>query len=98
MDNNFRKFEETAEFMKIMAHPVRLCILNGLYHNGGCNVSNMIECLGLPQSTISTHLAKLRSSGALVTERRATEIFYKIGDPRIIDILKVITTEEGENE
>jgi len=90
LDKDYKKFEETADFIKGIAHPVRICILKGLVDNGGCNVTDMVSCLGLPQSTISTHLSRLRSFGAVMTERRGTEIYYTIGDERISNLLKAI--------
>ena len=55
------KFNENAEILKVLAHPVRLCIVQGLLNCNGCNVSKIQNCLNIPQSTISQHLAKLRS-------------------------------------
>lgn len=46
-----KKYEVTAEILKALAHPVRLCIVKGLM-NKQCNVSHMQECLELPQSTV----------------------------------------------
>ena len=33
MDNDFNKYNEVAEMLKILAHPVRLCIVKGLLEN-----------------------------------------------------------------
>lgn len=52
MDNNFKAYNQTADTLKALAHPVRLCILKGLLEKGSCNVSYMQECLELPQSTV----------------------------------------------
>lgn len=93
MEKDYNQFDEAAEFIKGIAHPVRICILKGLDENGGCNVSEMVNCLGLPQSTISTHLSRLRSFGAVTTERRGTEIYYTVSDRRISKLLKAIGVE-----
>jgi len=47
------KYQHKAELLKVLGHPVRLCIVHGLMHNE-CNVSGIQECLKLPQSTISS--------------------------------------------
>ena len=39
-DMNFLK--EQAELLKVIAHPVRLCIVRGLWRNGSCNVTHKI--------------------------------------------------------
>lgn len=90
MNNNFKDYEDAAEFLKWIAHPVRICILKGLAENNGCNVNKMQECLKLPQSTISTHLSKLKSMGAVKYRREGNEVIYTIGDVRVIEILKIL--------
>lgn len=74
------ELEKRADLLKALAHPVRLCIVIGLLENGSCNVSTMHLCLGLPQSTISQHLGKLKSVGIIKGERRGLEIMYSVQD------------------
>lgn len=93
MDNNFEKFNETAELLKVLAHPVRLCIVNGLLKKGKCNVSHMQNCLGVPQSTVSQHLQKLRAAGIIEGERNGLEINYSVRDKRIEELIKVLFNE-----
>lgn len=90
MENNYKQYEEVAEFLKVLAHPVRLCIVRGLLEKGSCNVTNMYNCLGMPQSTISQHLQKLRSVGIIKGERNGLEVTYKIADERVEKIIKVL--------
>ena len=40
------QYNETAELLKVIAHPVRLCIVRGLWQGGGCNVSHMLDKTG----------------------------------------------------
>jgi ArsR family transcriptional regulator len=68
MDSNYNIYENEAELLKALAHPVRLCIVNGLLNKGTCNVSFMQNCLGMPQSTVSQHLQKLRVAGIVKGE------------------------------
>ncbi|MDF2985498.1 MAG: putative transcriptional regulator [Eubacterium sp.] len=86
---DLKKFEKKADKMKAMAHPHRLCIIKGLME-GGCNVTKIQECLGLPQSTVSQHLAKLKSAGIIDGERNGLEICYRVVDEEIIDIAKIL--------
>ena len=90
MDNNFNKFNEATEILKVLAHPVRLCIVRGLIEKGNCNVSHMQDCLQTPQSTISQHLQKLRSAGIVSGNRNGVEIQYSICDERVKSIVKAI--------
>lgn len=94
MDNNFEKFNESAEFLKVLAHPVRLCIVRGLLQKGRCNVSHMQNCLDMPQSTISQHLQKLRTAGIIEGERNGLEINYRVCDERVKKIIDIFFSED----
>lgn len=94
MDNNFRAYNQTAETLKALAHPVRLCIIKGLLEKGSCNVSFMQDCLDLPQSTVSQHLQKLRSLGIVETERNGLEINYSVKDVKIKQLIQLFLGEE----
>ncbi|UQZ33398.1 transcriptional regulator [Paenibacillus sp. PK3_47] len=94
MDNNFEQFNEASDLLKALAHPVRLCIVKGLLQKGYCNVGYMQECLHLPQSTVSQHLQKLRSSGIVKTERSGLEVNYTIADDRIRQLIQVFFKED----
>ncbi|HHY98494.1 MAG TPA: winged helix-turn-helix transcriptional regulator [Firmicutes bacterium] len=81
MENIRRDYErarEGADLLKVLAHPVRLCIVRGLLATGECNVKKMQECLDSPQSTISQHLGKLRAAGILEGRRAGVEIYYRL--------------------
>lgn len=84
-------FEEKALKLKAIAHPQRLCIVKGLIENK-CNVSKMQECLNLPQSTVSQHLAKLKSADIIVGIRNGTEVCYEVKDKEIIEIVDLLFT------
>lgn len=86
---DLKKYEKKAEKLKALAHPHRLCIVKGLI-DGGCNVTKIQECLGLPQSTVSQHLAKLKAAGIIDGERNGLEICYSVVDEEIISIAKLL--------
>lgn len=85
-----------AELLKTLAHPVRLCIVRGLAGKGECNVSFMQHCLNIPQSTISQHLAKLRSCGIIKGKRVGVEVYYKLVSPFAEKVIKALFAQEGE--
>ncbi len=76
--------------MKVLAHPVRLCIVKGLIERGPSNVSTMYTGLNMPQSTISQHLAKLKSAKIVSSERKGLEIYYKVENETIIQLVSRI--------
>lgn len=93
VDSNYKQYEEVAEFLKVLAHPVRICIVKNLLEKGSCNVTNMHSCLGMPQSTISQHLQKLKSIGIIKGERNGLEIVYEVVDKRVEGIIKSLINE-----
>ena len=93
MDKEERKYSEIAEILKVLAHPVRLCIVKGLLESGGCNVTRIQSCLGAPQSTISQHLQKLRTAGIIEGTRNGTEICYRVCNDKAADIIKLFLVE-----
>ncbi len=86
---DFKKYEKNAEKIKALAHPQRLCIVKGLIE-GGCNVTKIQECMNLPQSTVSQHLAKLKAAGIIEGERSGLEICYRVVDEDIIQIVNIL--------
>lgn len=80
---------EKAEILKALAHPIRLCIVKELVESEICNVTKMQYCLEIPQSTISQHLAKLKSSGIIKGEREGVKINYSLASE---DAKKIILT------
>ena len=72
------ELREAAEVLKAMAHAVRLCLVTGLVRCGGCVVREMQQCLGVPQATVSQHLAKLRAAGLVTARRVGKEVRYEV--------------------
>lgn len=83
------KFDDPAELLKALAHPTRLCIVDGLM-GGECNVSKIQACLELPQSTVSQQLAILRAKGIIEGRRRGTEIVYSVINEQAKKIVSIL--------
>jgi DNA-binding transcriptional ArsR family regulator len=80
---------EAAEtLLKAMANKNRLMILCQL-QQGEQSVTALQPMLGLSQSALSQHLARLREDGLVKTRREAQSIHYRLsGD----EVTKVIAT------
>jgi len=78
-----------AEYLKALAHPTRIRILELLDQEGRC-VTNIGEKLDLKQSNISQHLGILRSRGILSLRREGGHSIYCIKDTNALKILKLI--------
>ncbi|MFI8708755.1 ArsR/SmtB family transcription factor [Bacillus sp. NPDC077411] len=76
------KYEDIAEILKVLAHPVRLNLVETLITKGPTNVTTMYEKLGMPQSTVSQHLAKLKAAKIVSGTRKGLEIYYEVVDSR----------------
>jgi DNA-binding transcriptional ArsR family regulator len=96
MKMNPMEMEEKASLLKLLAHPIRLCILRGLIRDGENNVSFMQDCLDVAQSTLSQHLSKLRLAGIVKSERRGTEIFYSVANEEVVSIINLLFDLEEE--
>ncbi len=72
-----QSYDREAEILKVLGHPVRLKIVAGLTTET-CNVKKIWECLGLPQATVSQHLALLKNKGIIEGRREGVEVFYRV--------------------
>ena len=99
MIKDMDQLQRQADLLKVIAHPVRLCIVRGLWRNGCCNVTHIQNCLDTPQSTVSQHLSRLRQAGIIEGERHGLEITYRLKDERVKKILaSLFSPGEGGNE
>ncbi len=81
--SNPEVYDRYSEIFKALGHPIRLCIVRGLIETEGSNVTKMQDCLNIPQSTISQHIAKLKAAGIIEGDRRGLEITYSVVDPTV---------------
>lgn len=66
--------------LALVANAKRLLILCELV-KGERSVGSLQSAVGLSQSALSQHLAKLREAGMVATRRESQTIYYRIGDP-----------------
>ncbi len=97
MNENFVVFELQAKLCQVLAHPLRLRIINTL-KDGIKPVNEIVSIVDEAQSTVSRHLGVLRSAGVLETHRKGTEIFYEITSPKIVDVCELMRTVLVERE
>jgi DNA-binding transcriptional ArsR family regulator len=73
--------------LKAMAHPLRLKILCLLGGSSEVSVQDIVEHVGTSQSNISQHLSILREKGILAARKDANKVYYRIGDPKILNLI-----------
>ena len=72
MEGFEKKATEAANILRALANERRLMILCKLVEWGEANVSTLAEAVGLSQSALSQHLARMREEG-IVTARRESQ-------------------------
>jgi len=77
-----------AQFFKSLAHPVRIRILE-ILARGEAQVQELQKTLDLDQPVVSQQLARLRSSGIVVSRKEGTATFYTLADPMLGELLQV---------
>jgi len=83
------KSEQASQLLAMLANPHRLRILCEL-QRGERSVTQMETVVGLSQSALSQHLAKLRGAEIVTTRREAQTIYYSVADERVARLLAVL--------
>ncbi|KIP23291.1 bacterial regulatory, arsR family protein [Bacillus thuringiensis serovar morrisoni] len=52
--------DENIEMLKTLSHPIRVEIITILMQHKTLNVSELVNKLQIPQSTVSQHLSKMK--------------------------------------
>jgi ArsR family transcriptional regulator, virulence genes transcriptional regulator len=76
------KAVEAESFLKALANRHRLMVLCEL-HKGEHSVTKLQEAVGLSQSSLSQHLARLREDHLVKTRRESQTIFYSLADENV---------------
>jgi DNA-binding transcriptional ArsR family regulator len=80
---------EAEAFLKAMANRYRLMILCQL-HQGEKSVTTLQGGVGLSQSALSQHLARLREDGLVKTRRESQTIFYSLATPNVSELIALL--------
>ncbi|WP_144505668.1 ArsR/SmtB family transcription factor [Bacillus mycoides] len=83
-------YEKSAEALKVLAHPTRIKILKELIKRGACNVNQIVDILGMPQSTVSQHLSKMKSQKLIRNDRKGLEVYYSAQNKTINSIVEIL--------
>jgi ArsR family transcriptional regulator len=89
MDKEELVFKIKADFLKALAHPIRLEIIEHLKTRES-SVGEMVKGLAVEQSGLSKHLAILRQAGILSSRQEGVTVYYSIRDSGIFSVLRPI--------
>ena len=81
---------EAAQLLKLLANETRLLILCRLVAEREMSAGAIVAAVGLGQSAVSQHLAKLRVDDLVATRREGQTILYRIADRNIARIIAVL--------
>lgn len=81
---------EAVAVLKSIAHEGRLLVLCYLSEAGELSVGELVGRIGLSQSALSQHLAKLRAEGLVATRKSAQTVYYRVAEPRVLTLLATL--------
>jgi len=84
------QLQVAARILKVMAHPVKLEILQLLGSSKEpMDVSSLCECIGADCeiSMMSHHLAKMRDNGILKSVKSGKQVFYSVADESLLKLI-----------
>lgn len=82
-------YKKEAAVLKALANESRLMLIDRL-SRGECTVGDLTEMLGCDQSTVSKHLALLRSHGIVADRREGANVFYILQTPCVLNFFSCV--------
>lgn len=81
--------DRASKLMKTLGHRDRLMILCQLAEEEK-SVGEMADLLGIRQSPLSQHLARMRSEGLVKTRRESQTIYYSLANNDVTKVIEVL--------
>jgi DNA-binding transcriptional ArsR family regulator len=89
-------YKSQSDLFKILAHPVRLTILEILREGEQC-VCHIEAMLGLRQAYIPQHLMVLREAGVVADRRDGWNMYYRVIKPEVFAVLDAMVALTGSH-
>jgi ArsR family transcriptional regulator len=83
-----------TRILKLLAHPVRLRLLNALREDEEC-VCHLTALLHQRQAYVSQQLMFLRRAGLIEDRKDGLRVFYRVKDRRVFDVLDAANVLAG---
>lgn len=84
--------DHLAELAKALAHPARLRILRLLQATPGCIGGDIVDAIGLAQSTVSEHLRILKAAGIISGEIDGPRVCYALNPVALAPLAELIAS------
>lgn len=88
-------YNKQADLLKVMAHPVRLQILD-LLRQGEVCVCHIEREVNKRQAYISQQLMVLRNAGLVESRRDSLQVFYTLTDTALTALLETLCGDASE--
>ena len=82
--------DHLADLAKSLAHPARIRIVRLLLATPGCIGGDIVEAVGLAQSTVSEHLRILKAAGIISGEIDGPRVCYALNPPSLAPLADLI--------
>ena len=81
---------EAVALLKALASEPRMLVLCYLAETGEISAGDLTREIGLSQSALSQHLARLRDEGLVATRKDGHTVFYRVCDPKAQALLALL--------
>ena len=78
---------ELVALFKVLANDTRLRLLHAVVRQREMGVMELAQALGMKPQAVSNQLQRLADRGILESRRKGINIYYRIVDPCVIEIL-----------
>lgn len=82
--------DRVCDRFRMLGDPTRLTIVNALHATDELSVGEIVEQVDVSYSTVSKHLALLRSHGLVARRRSGTTVYYRIDDPSLTELCDAV--------
>lgn len=89
--------ELLSKYFRVLADPSRVRILEALQAEGELSVGELVKRLGLPQPSVSNHLACLRWCGFVAARREHRSVYNRVADPRVSEVIALARSLLADN-
>jgi len=90
MPDNSQLYLVKAAFLKVLAHPLRLRILE-LLSQREQSVGQFAQGLSVDQPTVSRHLGILKQGGLVTTRQDGASVIYRLQNEETVQLLQQLT-------
>ncbi len=85
-----------AALAKALGHPARIGIVSMLHERQACIGCDIVERIGLAQSTTSEHLRILKAAGIITGEIEGPRVCYSLNPVALAPLRRFLTRLAGE--